>query len=74
MKVGDRVRIKESIQVYHHPEHKAKAFNIQAMEGEIINIIHDWQGRPISPNYPIEVKLGEKFKMHLADHELELVS
>ncbi|MFM6269912.1 MAG: ferredoxin-thioredoxin reductase variable chain, partial [Dolichospermum sp.] len=25
MKVGDRVRVKESVVVYHHPEHKGQA-------------------------------------------------
>ena len=74
MKIGDRVRVKESIQVYHHPEHKAKAFDIKNMEGEIVSIITDWNGRPISPNYPVEVKLGDKFKTHLAEHELEQIT
>jgi Ferredoxin thioredoxin reductase variable alpha chain len=73
MKVGDRVVVKESIQVYHHPEHKAQAFDIKGIEGEIVSIINDWQGRPISPNYPYQVKLGDKFKTHLADYEIEVL-
>ncbi|MBA2748672.1 MAG: ferredoxin--nitrite reductase, partial [Tatlockia sp.] len=28
MKVGDKVRITESIIVYHHPEHRSQAFDL----------------------------------------------
>lgn len=73
MKVGDRIRVKASINVYHHPAHKKEAFDIKGMEGEIINILTEWHGRPISPNYPFEVKLGDKFHAHLGDHEIEPV-
>jgi hypothetical protein len=74
MKAGDRIRVKESIKVYHHPEHKGTAFDIKGLDGEIIQVIGDWQGRPISPNYPFEVKLGAKFKAHLSEHEVEVIS
>ncbi|AFY71855.1 ferredoxin thioredoxin reductase alpha chain [Thalassoporum mexicanum PCC 7367] len=73
MKIGDRVKINKSLKVYTHPEHRGKAFDIEGMEGEIVNIITDWNGRPISPNYPIQVQLGKKFKVHLSEAELELV-
>jgi hypothetical protein len=73
MKIGDRVRVTKSIKVYTHPEHRGEAFDIEGMEGEIINIITDWHGRPISPNYPIQVQLGKKFKVHLGEPELELI-
>jgi len=33
MKVGDRVRVKESIIVYHHPEHRNQSFDIKGLEG-----------------------------------------
>jgi len=39
MKVGDRVRVKESIIVYHHPEHRNQSFDIKGLEGE-------WWGLP----------------------------
>ncbi|AFY72457.1 Ferredoxin thioredoxin reductase variable alpha chain [Synechococcus sp. PCC 7502] len=74
MKVGDRISVVESIKVYHHPSHKGEAFDIQGLEGEIIAIITEWHGRPISPNYPYEVKLGDKFKVHLGSHEIKLAS
>jgi Ferredoxin thioredoxin reductase variable alpha chain len=73
MKIGDRVRIIESIVVYHHPEHKKEAFDLKGSEGEIVDIIIDWQGRPISPNLPIVVQLGKKFKAHFRDNELEVI-
>jgi hypothetical protein len=73
MKIGDRVRVIESVVVYHHPEHKKEAFDIKGSEGEIVDIINDWQGRPISPNLPILVKFDKKFKAHFRLNELEVI-
>ncbi|CEJ42540.1 Ferredoxin-thioredoxin reductase, variable chain [Umezakia ovalisporum] len=73
MKVGDRVRVKESVVVYHHPEHRGQAFDIKGIEGEVIGIATEWQGRPVSANLPILVKFSQKFKAHLRDNELELI-
>lgn len=74
MKVGDRISVKESINVFHHPSCKGKAFDIKNCQGEIIAIIHEWHGRPISPNYPYQVQLADKLKVHLGDHEIEIIS
>jgi hypothetical protein len=74
MKVGDRIRVKESITVYHHPEHRNQAFDIQGQEGEIVAIIHEWQGRPVSANFPLQVKFSPKFKAHLREHEVEVIN
>jgi len=74
MKVGDRVRVKESVIVYHHPEHRNQPFDIKGLEGEVIALANEWQGRPVSANLPIYVQFSKKFKAHLRDHELELVS
>ena len=76
MKVGDRVRIKESIIFYHHPLHRNAAFDAQGLEGKIVNVLSDWNGRPISANFPVHVEFeveGAKrpFRAHLQDHELE---
>ncbi|ELS30743.1 MULTISPECIES: ferredoxin-thioredoxin reductase variable chain [Pseudanabaena] len=71
MKVGDRVRVKTPLNVFHHPEHKGKAFDITGLEGEIVRIHTEWHGRPISPNYPYEVRFTPKFVTHLGDHEIE---
>ena len=72
MKIGDRIRIIESIIVYHHPEHRQEAFDLKGMEGEIINVISDWEGRPLSANLPLLVKISEKFKVHVCDNEVEV--
>ena len=74
MKAGDRIRIKESVIVYHHPEHRSQPFDIKGLEGEVIGVVTEWQGRPVSANLPIYVKFSKKFKAHLRENELELVS
>ena len=56
MKIGDRVRVCSSVLVYIHPEHKGQPFDIKDHEGEVINIINEWKGRPVSANLPILVK------------------
>jgi hypothetical protein len=73
MKVGDRVRVKNSVVVYHHPEHRGKAFDIKSTEGEIVDIINQWQGRPVSANFPFLVQFNKKFKVHLRESEIELI-
>ena len=73
MKIGDRVRVKESVVVYHHPDQKQQPYDIKGMEGEISKVMIDWEGRPISPNFPILVKFDRKFKAHLKDSELEVI-
>lgn len=73
MKVGDRVRVKESVVVYHHPGHRNQPFDIQGQEGEVIGMANEWHGKPISANFPVLVKFDPKFKAHLRDNELELV-
>ncbi len=73
MKVGDRVRVVQSVVVYHHPQHKKQPFDIKEMEGEVVEIIKDWQGRPVSANLPILVKFEKTFKAHLRENELEVI-
>ncbi len=74
MKVGDRVRVKESVIVYNYPPSKKQPFDIKGLEGDIIDILTDWQGRPISPNLPVLVKFDKKFRAHFRQDELEIVS
>ncbi|MEI6428293.1 MAG: ferredoxin-thioredoxin reductase variable chain [Pseudanabaena sp. ELA607] len=74
MTVGTRVRIKSPLNVYHHPEHKGEAFNVEGLEGEIVAIHTTWKDRPISPNYPYEVRFMPKFVVHVGDHELEAIA
>ncbi|MCL2935737.1 MAG: ferredoxin-thioredoxin reductase variable chain [Trichodesmium sp. St15_bin1_1] len=72
MKVGDRVRVNSSVVVYIHPEHKGQPFDIKNHEGEVINIVNEWEGRPVSANLPILVKFT-RFKVHLKEEELDIV-
>lgn len=74
MQIGDRVRVVTSVVVYHHPEHKKQAFDLQGMEGEILEIMKEWQGRPISANLPVLVKFNPKFRAHFRENELEIIS
>jgi hypothetical protein len=79
MQVGDRVRSKDSVIFYHHPLHRNEAFDAQGLEGEVTAILTEWQGRPISANFPVCVEFqveGAKrpFKAHLRENELESVS
>ncbi len=74
MKVGDRIRVIKSVIVYHHPEHRGQRIDINGQEGEVVAIIHEWKGRPVSANLPIQVKFDQKFKAHFRDDELEALS
>ncbi|NJK52804.1 MAG: ferredoxin--nitrite reductase [Leptolyngbyaceae cyanobacterium SU_3_3] len=73
MEVGTRVRVVESVVIYHHPEHRNQAFDMKGQEGEVVAIVKEWQGRPVSANFPILVKFGGKLKAHLQDFELEAI-
>ncbi|GAC1468207.1 MAG: ferredoxin-thioredoxin reductase variable chain [Chamaesiphon sp.] len=73
MKVGDRVRVIKSVNVYHHPEHRGQPFDIHNQEGEIVGIVTQWQGRPVSANLPIHIKFDKKFRAHLREDELEIL-
>ncbi|MFS8810362.1 ferredoxin-thioredoxin reductase variable chain [Synechococcus sp. R65.1] len=73
MKVGDRVRVRASVIVYHHPEHRNQPFDLKGMEGEVIAVVRDWNGRPVSANFPFQVQFGNKFRAHLQAEELELI-
>ncbi len=74
MKVGDRVRVKESTTIYHHPEHRNQPFDIKALEGDVVAFINEWQGKPVSANLPVQVQFSKKFKAHLREDELETLT
>lgn len=74
MNIGDRVRVKESVIVYHHPQHRNQPFDLNGQEGEVINVASEWHGKAISANLPFVVKFDGKFRAHLRETELELVS
>ncbi|MBE9176121.1 ferredoxin-thioredoxin reductase variable chain [Synechocystis salina LEGE 06155] len=73
MNVGDRVRVTSSVVVYHHPEHKKTAFDLQGMEGEVAAVLTEWQGRPISANLPVLVKFEQRFKAHFRPDEVTII-
>ncbi|NES68816.1 MAG: ferredoxin--nitrite reductase, partial [Okeania sp. SIO2D1] len=52
MKVGDRVRVNKSVVVYIHPENRGQPFDLKDEEGEVIGIVNEWKGRPVSANMP----------------------
>lgn len=78
MDIGNRVRIKTSVIFYHHPLHRNEAFDAKGLEGTVVGVLNDYQGRPISPNFPVQVEFaveGAKrpFRAHLKADELEAV-
>ena len=78
MKAGDRVRISTPVVMFHHPQHRNQPHDVQGMEGTVKTVLQDWQGRPISPNFPVVVEFeveGAKrpFKAHMSADELEVV-
>lgn len=74
MKVGDRVRVRESVIVYHNPQNRNQPFDIKGMEGEVSAIASEWHGKVISANFPIQVKFDKRFKAHLREDELEVIT
>jgi hypothetical protein len=73
MQVGDRVRVVTSVVVYHHPKDRGQAVDIQNEEGVIDKIVTEWQGRPVSANFPLLVKFEGKFRAHLRADELQAI-
>ncbi|MEM1240732.1 MAG: ferredoxin-thioredoxin reductase variable chain [Cyanobacteria bacterium P01_H01_bin.26] len=78
MQAGDRVRISTPVVLFHHPKHRNQPHNAEGMEGTVKQVLTDWKGRPISPNFPVVVEFpieGAKrpFKAHLANTELEVI-
>ncbi len=73
MEVGTRIRVNTSVMIYHHPEHRNIAFDMNGQEGEVVAIATSWQGRPVSANFPYVVQFTPKLKVHLSDHEIEKI-
>lgn len=73
MTPGERVRVSQSVVVFTHPEHRGKAFDLQGQEGEVVSVLNEWKGRPISPTLPVVVAFG-RFKAHFRTDELESVA
>ncbi|MCF8131965.1 MAG: ferredoxin-thioredoxin reductase variable chain [Synechococcus sp.] len=73
MTPGERVRVSQSVVVFTHPEHRGKPFDLQGQEGEVVSVLNEWKGRPISPTLPVVVAFG-RFKAHFRTDELESVA
>ncbi len=73
MKVGDRVRVKEPVIVYNNPSQRNQPFDTKGQEGEVVGIVVEWHGRPVSANLPVQVKFDKKFQAHFREDELEIL-
>ena len=71
MQPGDQVKVSQSVVVYHHPQHRGQAFDLQGQMGEVVTVLNDWKGRGISPTLPVVVAFG-KFRAHFRADELEV--
>lgn len=71
MQPGDQVKVSQSVVVYHHPQHRGQAFDLQGQTGEVASVLNDWKGRVISPTLPVVVAFG-KFRAHFRADELEV--
>lgn len=69
MNVGDRIRVKESVIVYNHPQHRTQALDLKGLEGVIEEII----GRPVTATLPIKVRLEPKYAVHFKEDEVEVI-
>ena len=72
MQPGDRVKVSQSVVVYHHPQHRGQAFDLVGQEGEVVTVLNDFKGRTISPTLPVIVAFG-KFRAHFRGDELEAI-
>ncbi len=70
MQPGDRVKVCRSVVVFNHPEHRNAAFDLEGQEGEVVTVLNDWKGRPISPTLPVVVAFG-RYRAHFRSDELE---
>lgn len=80
VKVGDRVRVKAPLVIYHHPGHRNEPFDLKGEEGEVVDLAstYNWKGEEvsISANFPVVVQfpnIGKRFKAHLKEDELEVI-
>ena len=73
MKVGDRVRVKAEVKVFHHPQHKNQPHDIGGREGTVLAVLSEWNGKPISANFPVLVDLGDRFRAHFRTDELDAI-
>ena len=69
MQPGDKVVVTSSVVVYNHPEHRGEPFNMKGSHGDVVSVLTQWKGRPISPTLPVLVAFG-RYKAHFRADEL----
>lgn len=62
--------VSQSVVVFNHPQHRGEAFDMEGQQGEVVQVLSDWKGRPISPNLPVIVAFG-KYRAHFRPEELQ---
>ncbi len=72
MQAGDKVTVEASVVVYNHPQHRGEAFDLKGESGDVVTVLDDWKGRPISPTLPVIVAFG-RYKAHFREDELKAV-
>lgn len=71
MQVGDKVVVSSSVLVYNHPQHRGEAFDMKGSQGDVVSVLSEWRGRPISPTLPVVVAFG-RYKAHFRGDEIQL--
>lgn len=71
---GGRVRVAQSVILYHTPMGRGKPVDVQGMEGTVKQVILYLDGAPISATRPVQVVFTEprKFVCHFEPRELEV--
>ena len=70
MQPGDKVVVTSSVVVYNHPQHRGEAFDMKGSEGDVVSVLTEWKGRPISPTLPVLVAFG-RYKAHFRVEEIQ---
>ena len=70
MQPGEKVVVTSSVVVYIHPQHRGEAFDLKGSEGDVVSVLEEWKGRPISPTLPVIVAFG-RYKAHFRDEEIQ---
>ena len=70
MQPGDKVVVTSSVFVYNHPQHRGEAFDMKGSEGDVVSVLTEWKGRPISPTLPVIVAFG-RYKAHFRGEEIQ---
>ena len=71
MQPGDKVVVSANVVGYNHPQHRGEAFDLQGSNGEVVTVLNDWKGKPISPTLPVVVAFG-RYKAQFRSDELSV--